>query len=114
MLQFINICINTLIMDIHIHQNRPVSEYLIVFRLNEVNEEDLLKLENQITSSGFAQLNPNSDYDEGIRTWSLDWKNSGDNPHEIIAKLKKYNPGIYRKIYVERVRPQEVIRDLDE
>jgi hypothetical protein len=100
-------------MDNHIHQNHPISEYQIIFRLDEVNEEDLLKVENQITSSGFAQLNPNSDYDQGMRTWSLDWKNPGDNPHEIIAKLKKFNPEIYRKIYVKRVRPHEVMRYID-
>jgi hypothetical protein len=94
-------------MDYHTQYNHPTSEYQIIFRLNEINEEDLLNVENQITSSGHAQLNPNSDYNQGIRTWHLDWKNHGDNPHEIIAKLKKYKPEIYRKILVERIKPQE-------
>jgi hypothetical protein len=82
----------------------PTSEYYIIFYLDEIEEEDLLYVENQITSSGYAQIDPESDYSEGTRTWHLDWKNHGDNPYEIIAKLKKFNPKIYNKIIVERVK----------
>ena len=79
------------------------SEYKILFNLEKVNEEELLYVENQITSSGYAKLNPSTDYSSGFRTWHLDWKNHGDNPQEIIAKLRRYSPEIYRKIRVKRL-----------
>jgi len=79
------------------------SEYEIIFNLETVNEEELLYVENQITSSGYAKINASTDYGEGVRTWRLDWKNHGDNPQEIIAKLRRYNPEIYRKIRVKRL-----------
>jgi hypothetical protein len=81
----------------------PTSEYQIIFKFDEVDEEDLLHVENQVTSSGYAKIDPESDYSKGVRTWHLDWKNHGDNPHEIIAKLKKFSPEIYKKIIVERI-----------
>jgi hypothetical protein len=85
------------------HDNYPVSEYKVIFSLDIIDEEKILYVENQITSSGYAKLNPITDYNEGTRTWLLDWKNNGDNPQEIIRKLKKYNLDIYKKIKIERM-----------
>ena len=79
------------------------SEYEIIFNLETVNEEELLYVENQITSNGYAKINASTDFGEGVRTWRLDWKNHGDNPQEIIAKLRRYNPEIYSKIRVKRL-----------
>ncbi|MBD3171115.1 hypothetical protein GF326_01455 [Candidatus Bathyarchaeota archaeon] len=90
-------------MEYNPRENNPTSEYKIIFSLDKINEEDILYVENQITSSGYAKLSPESNYSEGIRTWHLDWKNHGDNPQEIIAKLKKYNPELYREIRVKRL-----------
>jgi hypothetical protein len=84
--------------------NFPTSEYQIIFNLDEVDEEILLNIENKIQSSGYAKLNPESNYTHKIRVWNLDWKNHGDNPQEIIAKLKKYNKEVYKKIRVEKIK----------
>ena len=83
--------------------SNPTSEYDVIFDLELVDEEDLLYIENKITSGGYAKLNPESDYTEGVRIWHLDWKNHGDTPHEIISKLKRFSPEIYRKIRVKRL-----------
>jgi len=90
-------------MEYNPRNNTPTSEYEIIFSLEKIDEEDLLYVENQITSSGYAKLSPESDYTRGIRTWHLDWKNHGDSPHEIIAKLKRYSPEIYKEIRVRRL-----------
>ena len=87
-------------MESSLRSNNPTSEYKIIFNLKKVDEEDILYVENQITSSGYSKLNPQTDYSKGVRTWHLDWKNHGDNPQEIIAKLKKYNLEIYQSIRV--------------
>jgi len=81
----------------------PISEYEIIFSLEKVDEEELLYVENQITSNGYAKISASTDYGAGFRTWRLDWKNHGDNPQEIIAKLRRYNLEIYRKIRVKRL-----------
>lgn len=51
---------------------KPVSIYKVIFSLDDVNEEELLYIENRINSSGYAKLNPETNYDQGIRTWLLD------------------------------------------
>jgi hypothetical protein len=83
--------------------NEPKSEYHVIFNLEIVDETELLYVENQITTNGYAKINPINDYSEGVRIWHLDWKNHGDNPQQIIAKLRRYNPDIYHKIRVKRL-----------
>jgi hypothetical protein len=79
------------------------SAYLIIFPLDKVKEEKILQVENQIISGGFAHFDRNSNYSEGVRTWLLDWKNDGETPQEIIQKLKKYQPEIYKLISIKRI-----------
>lgn len=79
------------------------SKYLIIFPLDKVDEEHLLKVENRIISSGYAHFDRESNYSRGVRTWLLDWKNRGETPHEIIRKLKRYQPQTYKNMRIQRI-----------
>jgi hypothetical protein len=79
------------------------SAYLVSFPLIDIDEERLLEVENRILSSGYAHFDRSSDYSEGVRTWLLDWKNPGENPQEIISKLKRYWPEAYKSIRIKKI-----------